>query len=186
MPTFFALIQEYKVTLGTIAVVIALFAYLTYSFVSPHGRFAGLHNDLKEIEPDGEHAYTDLDGNIVSMRDFRGKPLIINAWATWIPFSQTELKVLSDIAHEYGDAVTVLAINRMEHPSVIRSFLAAFSIENGVRILVDPTDHFYTATGGYAMPETLIFDAEGVLVEHTRGTFTESTLRERITSVLEE
>ena len=33
--------------------------------------------------PAPEVAFTDIDGNPVGLADFRGKPVLVNLWATW-------------------------------------------------------------------------------------------------------
>lgn len=175
---FVPYVQKYKKTLTILGFVIGIASILTYMFIAPHGRFSGLQNDLKKINPAENASYTDLDGNVVSLESFKGKPLIINSWASWMPFSQTELPLLVKVKNEVGDSVQILAINRMEQPAVIKSFLSTFSIDtHALLFLVDPTDHFYTAVGGYAMPETLVYDRDGKIIIHTRGTLTEEELR---------
>jgi thiol-disulfide isomerase/thioredoxin len=171
------LAKKYKKYLLLLFVAVGVLAFLAYSFISPYGLFSGLSNDLKLIEPSEEFAYTDLDGNAVRLASFKGKPLIINSWATWIPFSQTELPLLKKIQSEQGDAVTILYINRMENAGTVRSFLGTFGVDDASKILLDPTDNFYKAIGGYAMPETVFYDSTGVLVSHVRGVLTEEELR---------
>jgi thiol-disulfide isomerase/thioredoxin len=176
---------HYKVLIG-ILVLVGILAFATYTFFAPGGMLSGLHNDLKAIEPMAGFEYTDLDGNIIDLTDFKGKPLVVNSWASWIPFSQTELPLLARMGEEYGDKVTILAINRMEPIGTIRAFQSAFTLPASLRMLIDPSDNFYKVVGGYAMPETVVFDAEGVIVYHVRGTLTESDLRAHIDGLLAE
>jgi thiol-disulfide isomerase/thioredoxin len=165
-------------TIGVLMVVLALVGFLTYSYIAPGGMFADLQNDLKAIDPGDESAYTDLDGNHFDLGEFKGKPLVVNAWATWMPFSQSELSLLSNVQEEYAGDLTVLAINRMEDTPVIRAYLALYGLVNmPVRIVRDPTDNFYKAVGGYAMPETVFYRADGTIYMHKRGVLTEDELR---------
>jgi len=161
--------------LGGLIVVVGVLATLTYSFVSPRGMFSGLHNDLKTIES-AASPYVDLDGNTIDLETFKGKPLIVNSWASWIPFSQTELPMLIEVASQHRDALHVLAINRKEDLGVMRSFLDTFGISRSIIFLHDPSDAFYAAIGGYAMPETVFYDADGVMVQHKRGVLTREEL----------
>ncbi len=186
MSEFKILLQEYWKIVAMLGLTLSVFGYLTYSFVSPNGRFSSVDNDLKAIEPEPEAAYTDLSGNLVQIRDYRGKPLIVNSWASWMPFSQAELTLLGRILKEYEDKVSVLAINRMESKGVIQGYLSAYSFVPEVRILIDPTDHFYKAVGGYAMPETIFYSREGDIAYHMRGVLTEEVLRMHIESLITE
>jgi len=177
--------QQNKKTLVVLFAILALFGFLTYSFVSPYGMFSDLKNDLKTIAPEESVSYTDLNGNPVDLASFKGKPLIINAWATWIPFSQTELPLLIQAQQRYGNAITILAINRMEDTIIIRSFLETFGIQqDGIIFLTDPSDFFYRAIGGYAMPEMVFYRSDGVIQNHIRGTVTESDLNQFIESLI--
>lgn len=177
-------------TRRTVIVVLALLSilivlgFLTYSFIAPQGLFSGLPNDLKALQADDSVRYTDLDGNIVDLNTFKGKPLIINSWATWIPFSQTELPLLGQLKQKHGDAITVIAINRMENSGMIRSFMSTFTIPDSIILLSDPTDNFYKAIEGYAMPETLFYDADGNIVAHIRGVLSEVEAENYINSML--
>jgi thiol-disulfide isomerase/thioredoxin len=159
-----------KVFIGVLAGVLLVLGTLLFVFLSPLSPFSGLHNDLKTVEPPLEQSYTDLDGNPVKFSDFAGKPLVINSWATWMPFSKDELLALSTLQESKGDLLTILAINRMEDKSVIRAYLSTFGIDATKLIfLVDPADTFYKAVGGYAMPETVFYAKDGTIVHHTRG-----------------
>ncbi len=183
---FLKYLKKYWKVVIVLLFILLMLGVLTYSFISPNGYFAKLSNDLKVLEPLEGSAYTDLDGNPVDLSVFKGKPLIINAWATWIPFSQTELPLLVRLKNTHGDAIQIVAMNRMEQIGIVRSFLATFAIpQNTVVILSDPTDHFFKVVGGYAMPETLFYTSDGVLTTHKRGMLTEAELEEFTTAILE-
>lgn len=174
--------KNYKVLSGML-ILLCILGYGTYTFFAPGGRFSGLQNDLKTIAPEAGFEYTDLDGNIVDLNTFKGKPLVVNSWASWIPFSQTELPLLARMADEYGDSVNIIAINRMEPVGTIRAFQNAFAIPSSLHMLIDPSDNFYTVIGGYAMPETVVYNDEGGIVYHVRGVFNEAELRNQIESL---
>ncbi len=177
-------LKPHKKAIGILLFILILLGVATYSFVGKHGIFSGLQNDLKVIDPGLEFSYTDLEGNPVNLTAYKGKPLIINSWASWMPFSQTELPLLAKIKEEKGDALNILAINRMEDKAVIKSYMSVFSIPNTIVFLVDPTDNYYKVTGGYAMPETMFYNDDGVIVSHKRGNMTEEELRSLVDSIL--
>lgn len=174
----------HKKALLVLLFIVCVLGYVTYSFTAPGGRFADVQNDLKSISPDDAHAYTDVHGNVVHIRDFRGKPLVVNSWATWTPFSQTELPLLAQYAERYKNDIHVLAINRMESAGVVRSYMSTFAIPDTITILLDPMDTFYTAVSGYAMPETVLYDADGNIVHHIRGTISVQKLDELLATLL--
>ncbi len=163
--------------LAVLCGVLAVLGFLTYSFTAPGGMFSGLQNDLKAIEPEADAGYTTLDGAPVDLADFKGKPIIVNAWATWMPFSKDELALLTALHSEYGDRMVIIAMNRMETALTVRSYLALYGIGESITFLLDPKDSFYRAVSGYAMPETVFYRKDGTLLAHTRGVLTEAELR---------
>lgn len=177
---WFTEIQKHKWLLIVLVCLVAIIGFITYSFVAPKGMFSGLSKDLKAIQPETSNAYTDLSGNLVDLNEFKGKPLIINTWATWMPFSQQELPLLGKMQREYGDQIKILAINRMEQVGMVQAFLSTFAISQEVLFLLDPNDTFYKAIGGNAMPETVFYNDEGSIVYHMRGVLSEELLRRYI------
>ena len=96
--------------------------------------------------------------------------LVINSWATWSPFSVNDLTLLAELQKQYGEDITVLAINRKEQKAIVRSYLSTFNLhQEDLVYLMDPTDHFYTASEGYSMPETAIYKKDGTIHAHIRG-----------------
>ncbi len=69
---------------------------------------AGSEAAAKPRAPD--FTLTDLDGNRVSLSDFRGRPVLIDFWATWCPpcvFQVPELNALWEAHREAGDVAVI-------------------------------------------------------------------------------
>lgn len=163
-------IKGHTITILVLVCIIILLGLVVYQFVAVNGLFSDLKNDLKEIEPTEEYAYKNLNGEQVSLSEFKGQVLIVNSWATWSPFSKDDLHLLGEVQKDYQDVVTILAINRKEQIPIIRSYLQTFGLdERALVYLNDPSDHFYKASGGFAMPETIIYNKDGTIFSHFRG-----------------
>ena len=181
----------YHVERKHIKIVLILFGILlflglgTFFLVSPYSPFTGLQNDLKSIEPSLESSYLDLDGNPVFLSSMKGKSLIVNSWASWMPFSKDELVILNELKKKYGDSIQILAINRMEDRELVKSYLDIYGIEKNVTFLIDPTDNFYRAIDGYAMPETVFYASDGTLSMHKRGVLTVEELETYTINILD-
>lgn len=111
----------------------------------------------------------DSKGNIHYLGDFVGKPLILNAWASWCPFCVTELPDFDALQNEFGDDIQIIAINRKESSKDIAQYLDTIEISSKLLFLEDPTDSFYESIQGFSMPETLFINAQGELLTHKRG-----------------
>lgn len=129
--------------------------------------------------------YTDLEGNPFTFELYEGKVRVVNAWASWSPFSYAELKDLETLAREYEDKeVVFIAINRKESKEQAKSYLSTIQEFKKMIFAIDVTDAFYTSIKGYAMPETVFYDARGNVVFHKRGNMTLEEMREHIEAVL--
>ena len=130
--------------------------------------------------------YTDIHGNQISLEQYLGKILVVTSWASWSPFSTTELTALSELSIGYNqEDVVFLAINRKETREQAERFINTLPALNSSLILVlDTRDHFYQSIGGYAMPETVIYDVRGNIVEYAHGTMNKDQIKQKIDSLL--
>ncbi len=53
----------------------------------------------------------DLNGNLVRLSQFRGRPVLLNFWATWCPPCRKEMPDLQAFSEKYGDRIQVLGVN---------------------------------------------------------------------------
>lgn len=133
----------------------------------------------------GEAPYTDLNGNEVSLEQYLGKILVVNSWASWSPFSATDLPLLAKLTQEYDpNQVTFLAINRKETKEQAARFVNSISNLGNLIMVLDPRDHFYASVGGYAMPEVVIYNQAGQITNHFRGDANEAKIKEAINQLL--
>ncbi len=179
--------KSHVITLVVLAGVLIVVAIATTLFVRHQNNkvldeTAAIFSDLE-----GEAAYTDLLGNTVSLEQYLGKVMVVASWASWSPFSQNDLQMLSELAMTYsGEQVVFLAINRKETKEQATRYVSTFSPTPSVVVVLDPRDHFYTSIGGYAMPELIVYNQKGEVIKHFRGVAPkaeiETTLQQLITS----
>jgi thiol-disulfide isomerase/thioredoxin len=155
-----------------------------YIFLSPTGLRAKQHADLRKVEEGDQVAYTDLDGTPRDLEDFHGKPLIVNVWASWTPFTKGDHQVLREIKNEYGEKITILALDRMETKETAEAYLNSIGKEEGLIYIIDTTDHFFRSLEGYAMPETIVFDVVGNEVFRKRGALNPEELESVLASLV--
>lgn len=120
------------------------------------------------------------EGKEVRTADFKGNPVLINAWASWCPFCKDELRdflVLENELRKKG--VVVFAINRGETPEAARAYADQLG-STTIQFLLDPEDSFYKSIGGFSMPETVFVDKAGNIVFHKRGPMMLEEMRRRV------
>ncbi len=110
-------------------------------------------------------SFTTLDGRPKTLADFRGKPVLLNFWATWCVPCVAELPELDQLAGtDSGLVVLTVSADRGGAP-VVGPFLAAHHLSRAI-VLLDRSSDSAHALGVVGFPTTLLIDATGQL----RGT----------------
>jgi cytochrome c biogenesis protein CcmG, thiol:disulfide interchange protein DsbE len=117
-------------------------------------------------------------GTAVSQESLRGRPLVINFWASWCVPCVQEHPALLQAARQYGREVTFLGILYEDTEADAQAFLA----EHGVAFpsLVDPGGRTAIAYGLGGVPETYFIDAQGRVVSKYVGPLDPGTLSARL------
>jgi len=105
---------------------------------------------------------TDLEGKNWTLRDLRGKVVLINFWATWCPPCRKEMPDLDALYKRFKDqGLVILAIDD-EAVAKIKPYLT----ENPVSfpILLDPGRKVNDAFHIGGIPKSFVFDRQGKLV----------------------
>lgn len=107
-----------------------------------------------------------LDGkSLVSMRDFRGRPVFVNFWATWCIPCVRELPAFEEFISLYADdpdAPVLLAINMGETAEEIQGFLDKLEISS-IPILLDANQVVKADYGVQNLPTTYLIDETGMI-----------------------
>ena len=115
----------------------------------------------------------DVDGAPIELASLAGgptgKPLIINLWATWCPPCRREMPLLADI--DQRDDVTVVVANQGEPLVQVARYLDETGLDFRYPLL-DPRQQLLAASQSPGLPTTLLFDAEGKLLERHVGELT--------------
>ncbi|WP_298464801.1 TlpA disulfide reductase family protein [uncultured Erythrobacter sp.] len=109
-----------------------------------------------------ELSFEDAAGNTLALADLKGKPVLLNLWATWCAPCVVEMPLLDDLATELGDEVKVLTISQdIRGAEVVTPFFAERNFQNLEPWLDPEADLAVQFTQGGLMPTTILFDAEG-------------------------
>lgn len=126
-----------------------------------------------------EFTVYDLEGNAHQLSDFRGKPVILNFWATWCGYCQVEMPDFDEKYQEYGDDIHFIMLNVTDGAQETVETASAFIAENGYSFPVYYDTDMDAAssynTGG--LPVTYFLDAEGNFVAWQKGMMTAQNLQ---------
>ncbi len=114
--------------------------------------------------------FTDAAGKKLSLADFRGKPVLLNLWATWCIPCIKEMPTLDALAGRTGDALVVLPLSQdLKGMEVVGPFFQ----KNGYQALKPylDTDTAFSVELGANLPTTILYDAAGKEVWRVAGEF---------------
>jgi len=111
----------------------------------------------------------DLNGNPVSLSDYRGKVVLFNIWATWCPPCVSEMPSMEKLHQNMkGEDFDILAVSIDESGAdAVGSFMKKHKLN--FTVLTDPkgtVNNQYHTTG---IPESFIIDKNGMIVEKIIG-----------------
>ena len=165
--------QRQKFIGGSLAVLVAI----VIAVVS-----AGGGGDLASPNTNDEAAFDAefelFDGGVSSFSAFRGKPLVLNFWASWCPACVGELPDFQAIHEIVGDDVTFIGMANAD----ARGPAVELADEIGLTYTLadDPQGELFRSLGLFAMPSTVFITADGQIHDVFGGQLTDDALLERI------
>jgi len=107
---------------------------------------------------DADFALPDLKGRMVSLRQLRGRPVLVSFFATWCPPCVEESPSLESLARQLGDKATVLIVSVDEDLDALKKFYAKGSAAVVVR---DESQKIPRSFGTTKYPESFLLDPSG-------------------------
>lgn len=134
----------------------------------------------KELAPD--FTVIDAEGNSVKLSDFRGKPVVLNFWASWCGPCKYEMPDFNEQYALLGDEVEFLMVNLTDGARETVDTAKKFIADNGYTFPVyfDTNSEAVLAYGAYSIPATYFIDAEGYGVAYARGAIDKDVLLQGI------
>lgn len=124
-----------------------------------------------------------LDGKNFQFSEHKGKPVLINFFASWCLPCREEMPVLVKIAHEYGPkGVVLLGIAVDDTEEKMKDFIARYGVNFPVGL--DKTAEIQKSFGLYGIPTTYFIDKQGIINYFHSGVVTEELLRHELDKLL--
>ena len=145
-------------TTTRIALISLLFAV---SFVACNG---GRPPRIGETAPD----FTISDGSrTVTLSQLRGKPVLLNFWASWCAPCVEEMPSLVQLQKQLGDKATVLAVSVDSDDKAYQQFVHDHNID--LLTVRDPKQISNSLYATFKFPETYVIDKNGKIVRKFIG-----------------
>ena len=124
----------------------------------------------------------DGEGNAHKLSDYRGKPVVLNFWASWCGPCKMEMPDFDETYSEYGDQVHFLMVNLTDGSQETVETASAFISEQGYSfpVLFDTDRSGAIAYGVSAVPVTYFIDADGNFAGWHQGVLSGEMLQKGI------
>ncbi len=128
----------------------------------------------------------DTDGNAHKLSDYKGKPVVVNFWASWCGPCKMEMPAFQELWETYGDEVEFLMINIADgYSETVQSaqeFLA--TTDYTFPVYFDTEQSAASVYSVYSYPTTIFVDADGNIVNKYTGAMMHTTLERYIQELL--
>ena len=136
-------------------------------------RYGGFFSSLgiQKISPPVEakdFTLENLEGSLVSPKDFQGKVVFLNFWATWCPPCRAEMPAMEKLWQKFKEEdFVILAVDLREGKEKVSSFMK----ENCYTfpVLLDSRGGVANTYGIRAIPTTYLLNPEGRIVGKAMG-----------------
>ncbi len=108
--------------------------------------------------PPPDFAVPSVTGS-VALSHLRGKPIVINFWASWCPPCTAELPYFQQLRDRYGDRIRIVTIDWNEDPAAAAAYLRAQGLH--LPVVWDPQSKIFAAYSLNKVPDTVVVDAAG-------------------------
>lgn len=144
-------------------------------------------NEIGEATKEVAKDFTvyDINGDVVHLSDFAGKPIVLNFWASWCGPCKAEMPDFNEQYKEVGDSVHFVMVNLTDGYRETVQTASEFITQQGFEFPVY-YDKDYDASlkyDVYSIPTTLFIDAEGYIVAEATGMIDAAKLKSGIEKI---
>ena len=170
---------RHLVVAATLPLVLLMLAGAIFMLRGPMGPGASVGATAPDF------TLADLDGNPVRLADLRGRPVVLNFWASWCGPCVEEFPLLRDAAAAHaGDDLAVVGVVFGDRSEAARDFMSRHSATWPAAM--DPAGRVASAYGILGPPETFFIGRDGTIVARQIGQFSAASLDENLAAIIEE
>lgn len=109
----------------------------------------------------------DLEGNVVSLEDFKGKVIFLNIWASWCPPCIAEMPNIQSLYNKLDDEnIVFIMLSMDDNPEKARKFIKRKEFTFPVYLAASTVPEVFRAP---SIPTTMVISADGKIVSKKVG-----------------
>ncbi len=130
-----------------------------------------------------DFSLVDISGQRVSLSDFRGQVVVLNAWATWCPPCRAEMPALNAYYQAHREeGFVILAINAGDAAADAAAFAKSYNL--AFPVLLDPDLALLDGLQVHSFPTSILIGRDGVIKDIHIGLFTPEQIEAKISPLL--
>lgn len=146
----------------------------------------GEHADNVQSNVAPDFTVTDINGNKVKLSDFKGKPVVLNFWATWCYYCKVEMPDFNEAYKKYPDVQFLMVNATGTNGETVESAKAYIEQEKFEFPVFFDTEYAALRTYGVSsFPMTIFIDEEGNIVSSRLGMLTKEALETELEKLTE-
>jgi len=128
----------------------------------------------------------DADGTAHKLSEYKGKPVVLNFWASWCGPCRMEMPEFDEVYKARGEEVHFLMVNMTDGNRETVKTASEFVSKQGysLPIFYDTAQDAAQTYGVFSIPCTYFIDADGMLTAQARGAINKETLERGIDMIV--
>lgn len=168
-------LSKRKAVLAAMLILAIAISFLVY-LKNENAKKEDIGSNLYQYAPDFES--WQLDGSRFALSDVKGRPIILNFWATWCPPCIREMPALQKAYEESDGEIMVIGVNMGEDEETIRKFLET-KVNVSYPIVLDKNTAIVESYNVIIKPSTFFIDKDGMITDKKLGELSIREIREK-------
>lgn len=151
-----------RLTSMALAIIIGLLTFTAHTAWDDQPKLGHSLTPVRTPVAAPDFTLEDMDEELHSLKDLRGKVILLNFWATWCPPCRREMPSMERVYQKLsGEDFTVIAINQMEDGDHVFAYIGQLEVDPTFMILFDKESKVSKSYRVNGLPTTYLIDKQG-------------------------